>query len=122
MPYAVVECENRIGVGYASITMSVASSASLNQKKQSFLECLISTLDKNPQHLDLLIAHISSESILNCLSKILMTNGMYNYPFAVKEQALRKLFQTKKKYIEFLSNFMNSKINEKDFNSVKDEI
>ena len=61
----------------------------------------------------MIIANISSESLLTCLGKILMTNGMYNYPFPIKEQVLRKLFMTKKKYIELVSNYMNSKIAEK---------
>lgn len=46
LPYAVVECETRMGANYASITMSMGSSVSMSIKKQSFLECLISTLDK----------------------------------------------------------------------------
>lgn len=73
-----------MGVNYASISMSVASSAAMAPKKQSFLECLIKTLEKSPQYLDLLICNISCESLLSCLSKIVMTNGMYNYPYLLK--------------------------------------
>jgi hypothetical protein len=111
LPYAVVECETRMGANYASITISMGGSGALATKKQSFLECLISTLEKSPELLDMIVANISSESLLTCLSKILMTNGMYNYPFAVKEQVLRRLFVLKKKYIEMVSNFMNAKVN-----------
>ena len=48
---------------------------------------------------------------MNCLSKVVMTNGMYNYPYGVKEQIIRRLFDTKKKYIGMISNVMNSKVN-----------
>ncbi len=44
LPYALVECETRMGANFASMTMSVASSSAQAPKKQSFLECLISTL------------------------------------------------------------------------------
>lgn len=46
LPYAVVECETRIGANYASIAINVGTSISVN-KKQSFLECLITFLQKN---------------------------------------------------------------------------